>query len=257
MWKRIATLCVTSWWLFAAAAGAAPLDATLQQQLLAIYDSYNKAIQAGKVADATALRSADSRADIDKELKKGKKAQAEFIEMSKQMIPDSIEVLHATISRDGTKATILTLGTRTVPANARIAGGPKPGTVMHGEITLAFKLEGKQWKFDEQDFGADPARVKACSDDAVEPMANYDDNRDVSLGGVIRKVEFKPDHTLLVVRVMDEDDCAILPNREKLQQLGMDVSLLVPYATVEMEGSPHRKDKQRAYISKLRVLEDE
>jgi hypothetical protein len=128
---------------------------------------------------------------------------------------------------------------------------------MHGEITLTFKQEGKQWKFDEQDFGVDPASVKPCSDDAVEPMANYDDDRDVSLGGMIRKVEFKPDHTLLVVRIVDEDTCAILPDKEKLQQLGMDVSLLVPYATVDMEGSPHKTDKQRAYINKLRVLADE
>jgi hypothetical protein len=255
MCRLVVSLCIIL--LLPVASFAAPLDLALQQQLLALYDQYNKAIQAGKLADATALRTAAARAEIEKELKKGKKAQAEFIEMSKQMTPDSVEALHATTSHDGTQATILTLGARTIPANVHIAGGPKPGTVMHSEITLIFKQEAKQWKFDEQDFGVDPASVKACSDDAVEPTANYDDGKDVSLGGVIRKVEFKPDHTLLVVRIVDEDTCAILPNREKLQQLGMNVSLLVPYATVEMEGSPHRKDKQRAYIDKLRVLADE
>jgi hypothetical protein len=91
-------------------------DPALQQQLLALYDQYNKAIQAGKLADATALRTAASRAEIEKELKRGKKAQAEFIEMSKQMVPDSVEVLHATISRDAMQATILTLGARAIPA---------------------------------------------------------------------------------------------------------------------------------------------
>ena len=257
MWKPVASLCGVFWFLLTGLAGAAPLDRVLQQQLLGLYDRYNKAIQSGKLTDATALRTAAARRAIEKELTKGKKAQAEFIEMSRQMAPDSIEVLHGTISRDGTEATILTLGARAVPANARIPNGPKPGSVMHGEITLTFKQESKQWKFDEQEFGVDPASVKACSDDAIEPAANYDDDHDVSLGGMIRKVEFKPDHTLLVVRIVDEETCAILPSREKLVQLGMDVSLLVPYATVEMGGSPHRTDKQRVYVDKLRVLADE
>lgn len=235
---------------------AAPLDPALQQELLALYDRYNKAIVAGKLSDATALRSAAARAEIEKEMKKGKKAQAEMIEMAKQMVPDSVEVLHATLSHDSTQASILTLGTRTVPANVTIRGGPKPGTVLHGEITLTFKQEGKQWKFDDQMFGIDPADVKPCSDKDVEPTTDYDDDRQVSLGGLIRKLEFKPDHTLLVVRIVDEDNCAILPNRAKLTELGMDVSKLVPYAEVDMTGSPHRTDKQKVYIYKLQVIAD-
>ncbi len=111
MRTAIAWFFVVSWSLLTSVA-AAPLDPALQQELLALYDRYNKAIAAGKLADATALRTTPARVEIDKELKKGKKAQAEFIEMSKQMVPDSIEVLHATISRDGTQATILTLGAR-------------------------------------------------------------------------------------------------------------------------------------------------
>jgi len=36
----------------AQASQAAPLDAGLQQQLMAVYDGYNKAIAAGKLPDA-------------------------------------------------------------------------------------------------------------------------------------------------------------------------------------------------------------
>jgi hypothetical protein len=172
--------------------------------------------------------------------------------MARQMVPDRVEPLHATQSSDHKKATIVTLGTKTIPATMRIPGGPKPGTVMHGEITLVFEREGNAWKLADQIFGMDPADIKACKDKAVERIAVYDADRDISLGGPIRRVEFKPDHTLVVIRVLDEEDCAILPNREGLAKLGIDPGALVPYAIVEMSGSPHKTDKQRAWVKKFR-----
>jgi hypothetical protein len=235
---------------------ASPLDPALQQQLLALYDSYNKAIMAGKFADIAALRTAKGRAEWLAEAKKTRKQQAEDLDMARQMVPDRVEPLHATLSGDGATATIITLASKTLPTNVKLNNGLKPGAVMHSELTLTFARDGQQWKLADLLFGVDPTALKPCKDEAAETIAAYDQDQDVSLGGLIRRVEFKSDHTLLVIQMLDEETCAILPNREGLVKLGMDPDLLVPYATVEMGGSPHKTDKQRVWIDKLRVLAD-
>ncbi len=241
----------------AGAAAAAPLDPALQSELMELYDRHNAAIRAGKLTDAIDLRGAEARAQIQAEPKKPHKAQAALLKMARQMVPDRVEPLHATQTRDGRKATIVTLGTKTIPATMRIPGGPKPGTVMHGEITLVFEREGTAWRLADQIFGMDPADIKACTDESAERIAAYDADRDISLGGPIRRVEFRPDHTLVAIRVVDEEDCAILPNREGLAKLGIDPDALVPYTIVEMSGSPHKTDKQRAWATSLRVQAEE
>jgi hypothetical protein len=69
---------------------AKPLDPPLQQQLLARYDSYNQAIAAGKLHDALAIRTAETRANATNEMSTAKGRQ-EFLAMAKLMIPDKLE----------------------------------------------------------------------------------------------------------------------------------------------------------------------
>jgi hypothetical protein len=236
--------------LFSAAAGAAPLDPALQTELMALYDRYNKAMAAGRLADAMALRPAPVQAEFKA---KGKKDRAELLAMAQAMTPDKVEPQRATLSDDGGKATIETLATKTATAAVARAGGPKAGTVKTVELTLTFLREGQAWKLDDLLFGMAPADIKACKDEETEPQSAYDDDSNVTLGGPIRRVEFRPDHTLVVVRVVDEETCLIMPSRAKLVERGFKVEALAPGVMVEVEAWPHRTDKQRAWVDQLTI----
>ena len=241
----------------AQASQAAPLDAGLQQQLMAVYDGYNKAIAAGKLPDALALRSAKTRADAPKEMKTAKDRQ-EFLAMAKLMIPDKLDVQHASITAAGDKAEIITIASKTFPPGKRLPGAPPPGTAAQSELTLSFVREGAAWKLDDLLYGMDPSNIAGCKNDRNEPEAAYDINATVSLGGPIARVDFQPDYTLVVIRMLDEEDCAFLQSsKDELMKHGLDPGKLVPYAIVEIEGSPHKTDKQKILVDNLKVAPEE
>jgi hypothetical protein len=102
-------------------------------------------------------------------------------------------------------------------------------------------------------FGMDPSQIKACKNQAFEPIEAYDQNMSSSLGGPIVRVAFEADHTLVIVRVLDEEDCVFLPSRVELQKSGFDPGLLVPYAIVEVDGFPHKSDKQKTWADRIKM----
>ena len=250
--------CVVLALLLAAAprSPARPLDATLQQQLLALYDGYNKAIAAGKLSEALAFRTAETRARAQKEMKTAKDRQ-EFLAMAKATIPDAMEVRHATINAAGDKAELLTVVSKTFPPGRQVPNGPPPGTTAHSELTLGFARQGNAWKLDDLLYGPDPAQIVACKDERNEPMSAYDAEKDVSLGGPIARVDFHPDYTLIVVRVVDEENCAFLPSREEIARHGIDPARLVPYAIVDMTASPHRSNRQKMLVEHIKILDED
>lgn len=239
------------------AAHAVPLDDAMQQQMLGIYDGYNKALLAGKVADAMKLRSAETRASAKKEMP-NEAARQRFLAMAKTMVPDTVQAQHATINAAGDKASIITVASKTIPKNVKIPNGPPPGSVMHSEVTLTFVKESDGWKLDDQMFGPDPASITRCKDDKYESESAFDGNKTVSMGGPIVRVDFQPDHTLVVIRVVDEENCVFLSeNKEGLLKHGLSPDKLVPYAIVEIEGNPHRTDKQKVLADSLNVRPEE
>lgn len=240
--------------LFSVTGRAAPLDPAVQQELLGLYDRYNKAIMAGKLPEAAALRTASARKELL--ASKSKADRADTLMMARMMAPDQVAPIHASIAADGRSARIVTIGTKTVTANMKIPGGPKPGTVGHGEITLTFEREGQDWKFADQLFGPDPAVVKTCRDDAPDAGTDYDSNATTTAAGLIRRVEFKPDHTLVVVRIANEENCLILPPRDRLSQLDPRADHIVPWAVIEIEGVQNSRDKQRVRADKWTVTDE-
>jgi hypothetical protein len=233
---------------------ATPLDPALQQELLGVYDRYNKAIAAGKLADAAALRTSQPRTELL--AGKTKAEQADMLRMAHMMAPDSISAVHATLGKDGQTARIITMAAKTFPAGLKIPGGPRPGTVGHGELTLNFAIEGRDWKFAGQVFGPDPADIKTCHDEPKETEDSYDHNVRTNEGGVIRSVDFKSDHTLVVIRVVDEDNCIILPPRAWLDQHDAHADKYIAWAVLEADGLPHRSDKQRLWAAHWTVTSE-
>jgi hypothetical protein len=250
---RACLITLAALWLAAAPPCAAkPLDPAVQQQLLSLYDSYNHAIKAGKLPDALALRATATRTEMQQELKTAKDRQS-FMAMSQAMVPDTIEVRHASINAAGDHAQLLLLIVKTFPPGKAIPGAPPPGSTQRAELTLNFVKQGAGWAFADQIFGGDPSAIVACKDPSNEPATAYDANKTVSMGGPIVRVDFQPAYTMVVVRVVDEENCAFLGPQAELKQHGLDPAKLVPYAIVEIEGSPHRSDKQKVLVDSLTV----
>jgi hypothetical protein len=198
----------------------------------------------------------ETRTRAQKEMNTAK-SRHEFLAMAKLMIPDKLEVLHTTINAVGDKARLVTVASKTVPPRRQIPGGPPPGTTIRSELTLSFAQQGDGWKLDDLLYGMDPSEVVACKDDRNEPMEAYDPDKDVSIGGPIVRVDFQPDYTLVVIRVVDEENCAYLPSRDEIARHGIDPAKLIPYAIVEAKASPHRTNKQKGLIENLTILDEE
>ena len=73
------------------------------------------------------------------------------------------------------------------------------------------------------------------------------------MGGVIRRVVFSADHTLLIVRLLDEEHCLFLPPKPELTEAGLNTDFLKPWNTVETEVSPHKTEKLKAWIDRMRI----
>ena len=242
--------------LWTAAAIAAPVEPAQRDAMLAVYTAFNKAIAAGKLDDALALRSADRRARIQADAKTAAQRKS-VLDLLKSMIPDAIEVQRAVQSKDGAKITLNTLVTMIVPANApRRAGVPPPGTKLQAELALDFLHERGAWKFDNQAWGMDPSKVKPCTT-AWKGMDAFEERDNLSIGGQIRRVDFGPDHTKVVIRMFDEENCIFLPARARLAELGFNPDLIEPWAIIEIEAWPHRDDKQAAWAARVTIRDEE
>ncbi|HYL74555.1 MAG TPA: hypothetical protein VEU96_10140 [Bryobacteraceae bacterium] len=234
----------------------APMPPDLQKRLLELYDRYNKTIQAGKLDDALALRSTDIVKELRGDLKTPTDRQG-FLDFSQATIPDKIELLHATASKDGTKASLFTIASKKVPPAGFGPGGPPPGSTVRSELKIEFVKENGAWKLAQPNFGPDPGKIPSCASESFDPIGAYEDASSTSLGGLIMRVAFEPQYTLVIVRVVDENNCAYVPNREELPKLGIDPATLTPYATVEIDGRKHKSDPRKIWADNIKVHPEE
>jgi hypothetical protein len=76
------------------------------------------------------------------------------------------------------------------------------------------------------------------------------------IAGRIVKTEFKPDSTLVLLRVLDEENAVFLPKKEVLEKAGVPLSDLEPWKRQEFEGHPHQSDKLKFFATGGKLLED-
>jgi hypothetical protein len=202
----IRRLIVIALLLCAGAARAEEMDAKLRQELLGLLETYNKAAAAGDLNKALALRSERARKDFAAETRTAAKRR-EMVEMVKGTTPESFKIEHARI--EGDTATLHGVGSRRVPANMRNRRDIEqpPDGVFMSEMRYEFVREKGAWKLDAPVFGFDPRKVERCADIAFEGEEAFDMERSVSIGGRIVRAAFETDHTLLIVRLMDEENC--------------------------------------------------
>jgi hypothetical protein len=117
--------------------------------------------------------------------------------------------------------------------------------------------EGNAWKLGETQVGPGPSAIKRCTDTRYEPLSAYDASRPVSLAGRIERVDFQPDHTLVVVLSGDTEVCAFLPDRASLQQHGLDPATLQPYRVADISGIGNRQNPQKVMVNSITVHAEE
>ena len=126
---RLAVLVACAAWLAGApiALAATPVDPAVRAEVMAIYDKWNKAVAAGNLADGLKLHSAARRAVFANEMKT-QAAQREMLAMMRALAPETVEVQHAELNKDGTKVTVETIIGRTMPKGVTHAGAPPAGS---------------------------------------------------------------------------------------------------------------------------------
>jgi hypothetical protein len=228
-------------------ASAPAADKALQDELAALYRSYSAAVAADKVEEALTLRAGEVRKDIETELSTGSEEERkEMREMLRGTTPDSIEVQH--LESAGETATLHVVGSK------KMAFGPDAGKIKRIEMEIEFLKEGGTWLIGMPTFLGDPDQIKRIEDVAYEPIDSYDQDRSIDFGGRIVRVGEAADHTLLILRIVDEENAVFLPPRAELEAAGFDVDALQPFVVVEAAGYPHRSNAQKLWATTLSIV---
>lgn len=241
--------------LLAGPALAAPLEPALQAELLKLFETYNAAIKKGDVKAAIALRDKETRARFDQEFKTAAQRK-NFLDMSRSVLPSKVEVEDGRRSEAGDEAELDIVATMVAPPRARGKNGvPKDG-ILKQSVSLEFKREDGAWRYGTPTFRMSPSQVVKCDENQPEAEKAFDDQSNLSVGGLIKRVKFADDYTAIVVDVVGEENCLYLPNKAFLQKAGLNTDLLEPRALIEAEGYKHRSDKQKAWLTGLKVTKN-
>jgi len=224
-------------------AQARPMDPATQRQLLALFTSYNRAIEAGNIDQAMALRTDDVRTAAMPHLQ-SPNDRAAFLGDAREMVPDQMQVRHASINDAGDKALMIVLASKAVS-----------GQQAQDEFDLAFARQGGEWKLGGLGSAPGPADIKHCPDQSAQPANAFSGGETVSLAGRIERVLFRPDHTLVLLTTGDTEVCAFLPDSATLRQHGMDPTIIQPWRVAAISGVAAKGDPQKVLVNNIEVHE--
>jgi hypothetical protein len=233
--------------LLACLAAAGAVQAQDAAELTRTFDEYNSAAKGGELKKMLSLRTVEQQKDINKEIVK-KQDRDYFMLISRAQIPESYEVQHVAWSGNSQGATLYLLGQ--FPAMREI---DRPRTRM--EEMISFKKEDGKWKIDSALPLGDPDKVIHPKDLTYAPE-DADMHVSGNIGGRIVKTEFYPEYTLVLLRVMDEENAVFLPAKEVLQRAGVPLEELEPWNVYEFSGHPHKSDKQKFFATSGKPVEE-
>jgi hypothetical protein len=222
-------------------AQARPLEPAMQQQLLAVFTRYNRAIEAGNIDHAMALRTDAVRAAAMPHLQ-SPSDRAGFLAEAREMVPDQMQFRHAAINAGGDKALLVLLANKTVSGNRE-----------QDEFDLSFAREDGEWKLGWLAATPGPGDIKRCQDQSYQPVSAYAGGHPVSLAGRIERVAFLPDHTLVLLTAGDTEVCAFLPGRATLLQHGLDPAIIQPWRVANISGVAEKTDPQKVLVNNITV----
>jgi hypothetical protein len=218
-----------------------------QAALGRVFAAYNLAAKAGDVDKMLSLRTSQQQQDIRRQI--GKKEDREaFIFLARAQIPESYQIEHVSWAKNGKSATLYMLGQ--FPAMPEMK---RPRLRM--EESLTFKKENGQWKFDVALPLGEPGKIKRPKDLTYNPQ-DAKSNTFGEVAGRIIKTEYKPGYTLVLLRVLDEENAVFLPAKEVLIKAGVPLADLEPWKFQEFKGHPHKTDKLKFFATSGKLLQE-
>ncbi|MFH1654904.1 MAG: hypothetical protein ABIE74_12760 [Pseudomonadota bacterium] len=211
------------------------------KELIKIYDGYNVVAKAGDVDKMLGFRTSEMEKEIREQMKKPEDRDY-FILIGRAQVPESYEVEHITWSKKGNEADLYLLCQ--LPAMKEIK---RPRTKM--EMMVSFKKESGKWKMDIIRPLGNPSEIKRPKNLTYNESDAKQDVTLASIAGRIVSLTFKPDHTLVMVRVMDEEIAVFLPPKETLIKAKVNFEELAPWKMRIFTGYPHKTDKLKFFAT--------
>lgn len=237
---RRTLLALTMLPLLGSAASAHPIDHALEQQLLGLFQRYNHTIAGGELNQALALRTDAVQSSIAGQLKTPQDRN-EFLNESREMVPEHVQVVHAAVNDAGNQAVLILLASKTLAGHQE-----------QDEFDVEFARQGNGWRLGALAASPGPADIKRCNQ-TVQPVSAYQNGRPVSLAGRIEQVEYRPDHTLLLLVSGGTEVCAFLPARTALQQHGLNPGIMQPWRIATISGVAEQSNPQEVLVNDITV----
>ena len=234
--------------LLAAISISAAADDVLQRELSDLLQRYFTAVNADNFKEALNLRTGSSRAEIEKELADAGNRTA-TLKMMKAMTPERFETQHFEGTPAGAEATLYVIATKTLPEELAKQQGRQSA---RAEVTAQFRKEGNSWRVENITFTGDPDKVKRSPDEKFEPEEAFNMERRTSINGRVIRTRFETDHSVVIVRVLDEEIVALLPSRKELEGYSFDFDSILPWHTVNVRGHLHKSNPLKLLATELK-----
>jgi ketosteroid isomerase-like protein len=213
---------------------------TQQSVLKEKYDSYIASVKEGDIDKIISFYTSDVQKEIMSQIK-GKEERAQFLLSGKAQIPESYEILHMESGADSQSITLNTV----MQFSALKEIGRERSRI---ESEIHFKKESGEWKLESVFFLNDPDKIIHPADLTYNPD-DADLDKEGNVGGRIVSIDFKSGYTIVIIRVLDEEDAVFLPKEEELSKDGYSRKELVPWNVYEFYGHPHKTDKLKFFAT--------
>jgi len=205
-----------------------------------IYDSFNKAVQEGVFEKIISFYTTDVQKEITSQVK-SKKERKQFLAMGKLQIPESYEILHMEAGKDSDSYVLNTI--MQFSASKEIKRERS-----RAECEIHYKKENNKWKLESIWFLSDPDKIVRPHDFTYNPD-DADIDKEGDIGGRIVRTEFNPGYTLVIIRVLDEENAVFFKSKEDLLKEGISLKELEPWKVYEFSGHPHKTDKLKFFAT--------
>jgi hypothetical protein len=181
------------------------------KELTKIYDAYNIAAKGGDVDGMLAMRTAAAEKEVRGQIQKPENRDY-FVMINRAQAPESYDVEHVEWSKKKDAADLYLMCQ--LPEMREIK---RKRTSI--EVLVTLKKEGGKWKLDHFMPLGEPSQIKRPKDLSYNKADANQDVTSASVAGRIVSITFEPDHTLIMVRVMDEEVAVFLPSKDVLARI--------------------------------------
>lgn len=204
------------------------------------FDAYRAAVMAGNLDQLLALFSAETAKETREETKDPENVK-DLMHFASLQMPESYQVQHVAWGKNGDKATLYLLGEYAAMPEIERAR-------MQAEASVNFKHENGDWKIERFRVLADPKEIKHPKDVNYDPENAKEEARSEIAGRVVSS-DFRSDCTVVILRVLDEEDAIFLPTKAVLEKAGRKAEDYAPWKMLVFSGHPHRTDPLKFFAT--------